>query len=378
MEKKIVPFLVALILLGILPAPVSSMYAASGSVLAGGVDYWRISNVAKDDLFILTISGDGFWGWESQLSYLNLTVIETNSNAGTHIIQFYANVTSDLLLRVQPDWTPPMAYTIQCTHSIPLHNVAVSNVSPSINAVFPGELVLVHVDVSNLGDYNETFNVTIYYDTTSIGTITVNNTLPHENRTLEFPWNTTGIIAGNYTISARADTVQYEALIEDNARIDGELWVKSLPTPTPTPTASPTPAPTPTPTASPTPAPTPTPTASPTPAPTPTLKPPSGPTPTASPTPTPPPSPSSNPSPTAAPSPQPAPLPVLAYLGIGLVVALVGVAGLLLVWRKKRRSHSLVQTATVRCKNCGYDNSSSSDLCGRCGARLRDEETRIY
>ena len=33
---------------------------------------------------------------------------------------------------------------------------------------------------------------------------------------------------------------------------------------------------------------------------------------------------------------------------------------------------------TVRCSNCGEENSSNSDFCGRCGAILREDETRIY
>jgi hypothetical protein len=98
--------------------------------------------------------------------------------------------------------------------------------------------------------------------------------------------------------------------------------------------------------------------------------------PSTSPTPTP--STSGQPTPTPTkPVPQPLMSTTLAYLGVDLGAVFMPVLiGLLFVRRKRGRSS--IQTATSRCKNCGYDNLSSSDICGRCGTLLREEKTKIY
>jgi hypothetical protein len=42
-------------------------------------------------------------------------------------------------------------------------------------------------------------------------------------------------------------------------------------------------------------------------------------------------------------------------------------------------SNSPSQTqAIIQCKRCGCDNPSNCEFCGKCGARLNEEETKIY
>jgi len=113
----------------------------------------------------------------------------------------------------------------------PTHDVAITNVAPSKTVIGQGYELQIHVTVENQGSFPETFNVTIYADleTTIVGdeiTIGMQDlTLTSENSTtLIFPWNTTGVIKGNYTITAKATQLPGEIDLIDNTITDG--WVR--------------------------------------------------------------------------------------------------------------------------------------------------------
>jgi hypothetical protein len=72
------------------------------------------------------------------------------------------------------------------------------------------------VTTANFGDLPETFNVTVYANTTIVGTQTVNNLHNGTTTQLNFSWNTTGFAKGNYTISAYAQPVPGETNTGDN------------------------------------------------------------------------------------------------------------------------------------------------------------------
>jgi len=109
-------------------------------------------------------------------------------------------------------------------------DVAVTAVVPSRTSVYEGWKVNVSVTVENHGDFfDETFNVTAFYDGTPIGTQTVISLAPGHNVTLIFTWNTAAITPHHsYTISATAQTVPYETNISDNMLVDGTIRVKML------------------------------------------------------------------------------------------------------------------------------------------------------
>ena len=89
-------------------------------------------------------------------------------------------------------------------YSPPVHDVAVTNVVPSKTVVGQGYSISINVTVENQGDFTETFNVTLYANTTVIDTH-VNVTLTSRTFTVvTFTWNTTGFAYDNYTISAEA------------------------------------------------------------------------------------------------------------------------------------------------------------------------------
>lgn len=82
------------------------------------------------------------------------------------------------------------------------HDVAVIGVSAP-EEVTQGDVVTISVDVANPGNSDETFDVTVTYNTTPIGTLSV--TLgSKDSETVPFTWNTTGVDPDTYTITAEA------------------------------------------------------------------------------------------------------------------------------------------------------------------------------
>jgi PKD repeat protein len=112
----------------------------------------------------------------------------------------------------------------------PIHDVAVVGVTPSITQVYVGQVVDITVTVRNEGTAIESFDVSLYYDGTVIGTQTVTGLGPGAEKTLKFSWNTTGVKPGvSYVIKAVASTLPGETDIADNTYVDGTVTVKSPP-----------------------------------------------------------------------------------------------------------------------------------------------------
>ena len=116
---------------------------------------------------------------------------------------------------------------------VPVHDVAITNVTTSATEVWVGEIVNITVVVKNEGTAVETFNVTVYYDAISIGTQTVTNLFPDAEETLTFSWNTTGVtpLNYNYTISAQASLLPGpppETDTADNTFTNGIVKVKMV------------------------------------------------------------------------------------------------------------------------------------------------------
>jgi len=104
------------------------------------------------------------------------------------------------------------------------HDIAVTSVHPMKTIVGQGYTMNINVTVANQGDFTETFNVTLYVNTTVIQTRQV--TLANKaSITLTFTWDTNGFVKGNYTIWAYACPVQGETDIENNTWIDGIVTV---------------------------------------------------------------------------------------------------------------------------------------------------------
>jgi parallel beta-helix repeat protein len=103
-------------------------------------------------------------------------------------------------------------------------NMAVKNITISKTIVGQGYSITINITVENQGGYTETFNVTLYANTTFIATQTVTLTSGNST-TISLVWNTTGFAKGNYTISAVADTVPGETDTADNTFVNGVVKV---------------------------------------------------------------------------------------------------------------------------------------------------------
>jgi parallel beta-helix repeat protein len=103
----------------------------------------------------------------------------------------------------------PLMNPYPCLHAIAVNAVRLPK---TIRQGFSTEI---QVDIVNQGHFIETFNATVYANTTIIQTqniaISAGNSL-----TITFRWNTTGFDKGNYAISANAGPVSGETDITDN------------------------------------------------------------------------------------------------------------------------------------------------------------------
>lgn len=117
------------------------------------------------------------------------------------------------------------------TSPLVVPDVAVANVKTSKDGCKPmptvpdSSFAKVNVTVMNKGNFTEDFNVTLYANSTVVGTQTVAGLPPGNQIVLDYTWNTTGWTHGNYTISAYAVPVPGEANTADNTYTDGVIKV---------------------------------------------------------------------------------------------------------------------------------------------------------
>jgi hypothetical protein len=135
---------------------------------------------------------------------------------GTHSITITVNGAKNI---PESDYSNNQAQT---SITVFADDVAVANVTHAKNAVGQGFSFNVSATAANRGDFTETFNVTIYANTTEIETreIVLSS---GTSTTLTFTWNTSGFAYGNYTISAYAWPARGETSVSDNTFKDG--WV---------------------------------------------------------------------------------------------------------------------------------------------------------
>jgi hypothetical protein len=107
------------------------------------------------------------------------------------------------------------------------HDVAIVGVHPWKTIVGQGYSMRINVTLANQGDFTETFNVTLYANTTTIKTQEITLTSGNPT-TITFTWNTTGFAKGNYTISAYAIPVTGETDIINNNCTDGSVLITKV------------------------------------------------------------------------------------------------------------------------------------------------------
>lgn len=138
---------------------------------------------------------------------------------------FWPAVTQSVDTRIWVTWTTNRTgnYDIYYRTSL-VHNIAVPNVAPSHTQAYQEEIVSIDVTLQNYGDYNETFTVDCYANSTLIGTQDV--TLNSRASTIKtFTWNTAGFTYGYYRIKANASSVDGEVYTGDNTLANGVVMV---------------------------------------------------------------------------------------------------------------------------------------------------------
>jgi len=110
-----------------------------------------------------------------------------------------------------------------------VHDVAVLSVTASRAWVYQGFLLNINVTTSNLGDFTESFNVTVYADATMIEEFPILSLAPNIVKTTTVSWNTASAqLYHNYTLSAVASLVPHEFNVTNNFLIDGIITVRLL------------------------------------------------------------------------------------------------------------------------------------------------------
>jgi hypothetical protein len=147
--------------------------------------------------------------------------IPENANLGL------ANATCSAYTAPPSDGGIPYSPSVYTTFNITGigHDVAITNVTASTDQVSVGQNVEITIETANFGNVNETYNVTVYYDSKLIQTIAITSLAPNSSETIEAEWNTSNVNPGTYQISANATTVEEDINPENNNFTDGIITI---------------------------------------------------------------------------------------------------------------------------------------------------------
>jgi KaiC/GvpD/RAD55 family RecA-like ATPase/PKD repeat protein len=201
-------------------APVASFVFAPQEPIAGETIIFNASDSYDLDGTILTFTwnfGDG-----------NITAV--TSPIVTHAYTTFGNY-SVILNVTDNDNFYNSSTLILIVHNV---DVAIVDVIVSATEVYVGQTLSISVVVRNEGTANETFNVTLYYDSAAIGTQTVTDLEPGTETTLRFSWDTTDVTPDvSYSIRVEASGVAGETDTDDNAATYDNVRVRSQDVPPP-------------------------------------------------------------------------------------------------------------------------------------------------
>ena len=108
------------------------------------------------------------------------------------------------------------------------HNVTVVNLECP-NVIYDNWLVYIKVTIKNIGTYPETFNVSLYVNSSLIEELVISDLGPYEIKTITYTWDTTGLkLLANYILEATVTPVKNETDLTDNSINYGPIFVKML------------------------------------------------------------------------------------------------------------------------------------------------------
>jgi hypothetical protein len=109
-----------------------------------------------------------------------------------------------------------------------VHDIAATGLMSSYDVVARGNSLPMNGTFQNRGNYTETFNATIYANTTIIITLVDIILTSGGSIIVPFEWNTSGFATGNYTVKAIADTVPGEVETFDNTFVDDWIFITKV------------------------------------------------------------------------------------------------------------------------------------------------------
>jgi hypothetical protein len=243
--------------------------AYTAPVMLGGVSYAPEASkqilITKHDVAVSNVEASPTTVYRGEIVSINVTVVNKGSEPESFTVTIYGNATiigqvavSDLKpfsnQVVNLAWNTSLVgegfYRISASAPLPtdidtsdntfidsfvqvktkpapsmVHDVAVLDVTPSSNSVYVGETLDIDVEVENQGNYTESFNVTVFYDSNPIQTLSVDNLEPSSKKTLIIHWNTKNVHEGTYRLRALASPVTGEVNLQNNSFTDGVIKV---------------------------------------------------------------------------------------------------------------------------------------------------------
>jgi hypothetical protein len=191
---------------------VDALNVTEGSLLkSGGSTFFTVNMNATAGRMVVDCTLLGSVSGVSGTGTL-ATITFYAKNGGQSPLNLY-----DVILVSSSDQTIPSQATGGYAY-ITYHDVAVTTVNFSPTAVPPGGLVDINATVKNQGGYSETFNVTAYANSHSIGKKSV-SLGSGSSTSVAFVWNTAGYGFGNYTISVSASVVPGETNTTNNIKV---------------------------------------------------------------------------------------------------------------------------------------------------------------
>lgn len=153
---------------------------------------------------------------------------------GETLLDLYHTSLNDTLARLPH--SPPFTHNPPAEDgyfsNIPLgHDIAVSRVIVLPSMVTAGEMVTINVTLKNLGEFTETFDLTLYYDGNIIEKRTDIILEAASKTVLTFNWDTTDVESGTYVIRVEASTVEGEEKITNNEDTSNVVTVEAVSTP---------------------------------------------------------------------------------------------------------------------------------------------------
>jgi len=107
------------------------------------------------------------------------------------------------------------------------HDIAILDVQPDARSILIGETFNVNIVVANKGKQFESFNVEVYFNETSVGTLFVDMLEPNATQNLHFHFDTAGLSEGVYSLRVYAPPVQGEINTFDNTYLAGAVEIRA-------------------------------------------------------------------------------------------------------------------------------------------------------